>query len=222
MKMLAKLLIGIIIFIGIPLVAWGINDISGFFGNPARVAYVVLTVIMQVVIVVRIPDAGSNRNKGSKRVGRQHIALILLQIIGLAIVIIGPYCDRREIVVLGDNLITRGLGCVLYIGGMFLMHRAESYLAELFSVEVAIRDDHRLITNGPYRFIRHPRYLGIIVFSVGASLIFRSWLSLIAVAALVMVLLWRIYDEEGLMHEHFGTDWESYRDKSWRLIPYIF
>jgi protein-S-isoprenylcysteine O-methyltransferase Ste14 len=64
--------------------------------------------------------------------------------------------------------------------------------------------------------------LGIILFTMGISLVYRSWLALILVAALTLVLIWRIYDEEALLHQEFGTDWEAYSQRSWRLIPFVY
>ena len=53
--------IGAAIFIGLPLVAWGVGDIGGFFAHPARAGYALLTLLMQVVIVARMPEAGGAR-----------------------------------------------------------------------------------------------------------------------------------------------------------------
>jgi protein-S-isoprenylcysteine O-methyltransferase Ste14 len=63
--------------------------------------------------------------------------------------------------------------------------------------------------------------LGIYAFFLGISIVFRSWLSMLFVAALFTEFLWRIQAEEALKQE-FGEEWESYRAKSWRLIPFIF
>jgi protein-S-isoprenylcysteine O-methyltransferase Ste14 len=87
---------------------------------------------------------------------------------------------------------------------------------------VTIQEDHKLITTGPYSYIRHPRYLGIILLLSGMSLVFRSWMAFIFALASVLVLIWRIRDEENLMHQEFTDTWEQYTKRSWRLIPYIY
>jgi protein-S-isoprenylcysteine O-methyltransferase Ste14 len=79
-----------------------------------------------------------------------------------------------------------------------------------------------LITNGIYHSIRHPRYLGVIILSIGVSCVFRSWIGLVASVFFLAIILYRIKDEETLMHEEFGTEWEAYCESSWRLIPYIY
>lgn len=216
------LLVGVVIFVGLPLLGWGVGDARGFIDHPARLAYTVLVVLLQVFVVMLIPGVGRNRGDGEKSVRRQRLALLLLQVIPLAIVIAAPYGDRRDIAVLGEIEIVRYFGLGLFALGFMGMHWAEAVLDKQFSVQVTIQEGHQLVTAGPYRYLRHPRYLGIIIFTTGISLVYRSWLALILVAALTLVLLWRIDDEEALMHQAFGTDWEAYAQRSWRLIPFVY
>lgn len=213
---------GIVLFIGLPLLGWGLTDIRGFINNPARLAYIIITVLLQIVLVVLIPDVGRNRGKGTKTVRRQHLALILLQILGIVHMIVAPYCDNRNIVVFNYSEIVRFIGLGLYVLAMIEMHWAEMVLGKQFSAEVAIQKGHKLVTNGPYRYLRHPRYLGIIMFYLGISLIFRSGIPLIILGAIIGVLLWRIHDEEALLQHEFGKEWEAYSRKSWRLIPFVY
>jgi protein-S-isoprenylcysteine O-methyltransferase Ste14 len=217
-----KLLIGVAIFAGLPLVGWGVKDVQGFFGHPARLGYALTVIMLQIIVVIRLPDVGSRRGAGEKVVSRKRVTFALLQVIPLAVVVAAPYCDRRGVAVLGELDIVRYLGLCLFALGFMGMHWAEASLGKQFSVEVTIQDDHKLVTDGLYRYLRHPRYLSIIIFLMGISLVFRSWLALILVAALTMVLIWRIRDEEALLHQTFGTDWDAYSQRSWRLIPFVY
>jgi protein-S-isoprenylcysteine O-methyltransferase Ste14 len=221
MRNLLKLFIGLIIFIGLPLLAWGITDIPGFFQSPARLGYVVLVLLVHLVEVIAIPDAGSGRT-GQRTVKRQRFAVLCLQMISLAMVVAAPFGDRRDLATFSDSNLLRFSGLALFAAGMGLMLWAEATLGRLFSVQVTIQEGHRLVIDGPYRLIRHPRYLGIIIFAIGLSLAFRSWLGLVFVGMLIPVLLWRIHDEEALMHEEFDREWDDYAHRTWRLIPYIY
>jgi protein-S-isoprenylcysteine O-methyltransferase Ste14 len=102
------------------------------------------------------------------------------------------------------------------------MHWAVACLDKQFSVQVTIQEDHRLVTDGPYRYLRHPRYAGVIMVFLGISLVFRSWLALPLVGTLALVLIWRIQDEEALLRREIGSDWEAYSKTTWRLIPFVF
>jgi protein-S-isoprenylcysteine O-methyltransferase Ste14 len=222
LRSVITLSIGLVIFVGLPMVGWGLQDTRGFFNHPARLGYVVLAVLLQLTVVIRLPEAGRNRGAGQTTVRRQRLALLLLQGIPLAIVIVAPFTDQRGIGAFGELEIVRYLGLTLFALGFAGMHWAEAVLDKQFSVQVTIQEGHRLVTKGPYRYLRHPRYLGIILFTTGISLVFRSWATLILVAALVAVLVWRIYDEEMLMHQAFGLDWESYSERTWRLVPHVY
>ena len=216
------LLAGLLIFVGLPLLVWGLGDLSGFFQDPVRLTYVALTIVMQTITVIVMPSAGENRFSGGESVSRQRFGVVAMQIICLAVVVIAPYSDRHNSGILADSTIIRVCGMVLYVIGSVVMNWAEAALGEQFTVQVAVRKDHRLITTGIYRYLRHPRYLGILLAMFGISLVFRSWYSLVAVGLLAIVLIWRINDEESLMHRHFASEWEDYSRKSWRLIPFVY
>jgi len=222
LRSLLKLLVGLVIFIGIPLLAWGVTDFSGFTESMARRTYLVIASLIPLIVALTVPNVGAGSTLGRKTVARQRLALVLLQIISLAIVAASPYGDHRNFGVFDESTVVRVMGLALFVGGMGLMHWAEATLGRLFSVQVTVQEDHHLVVDGPYLILRHPRYLGIILFSAGLSLTFRSWLGLILAGALVLVLLWRIHDEEQLMHEEFRSDWEAYCRVTWRLIPFIF
>jgi len=63
-----RLLFGIVLFVGLPLLGWGVPDIPGFAGNPVRLPYVEVAALLQVLIVIKMPDVGRNRGEG-KEVG---------------------------------------------------------------------------------------------------------------------------------------------------------
>jgi protein-S-isoprenylcysteine O-methyltransferase Ste14 len=87
---------------------------------------------------------------------------------------------------------------------------------------VTLQEGHRLITGGAYRFVRHPRYLGVALLAAGLALLFRSWAGLALFPVILGILLFRIHDEERLMQEAFGQEWQAYARRSWRLIPFLY
>jgi protein-S-isoprenylcysteine O-methyltransferase Ste14 len=216
------LLAGVTLFVGLPLLGWGLTDVRGFIGDPARSVYVVLTLLMQSGVVILVPGVGRNRRGGEQIVRRQRLAVAALQVATLAIVVMAPYCDRRNVATLGELRVVRYCGLLLYALGTTGMHWAEAALGRFFSVDVAIQAGHQLVTRGPFRYLRHPRYASILLFSTGISLTFRSWGTLVLVAAMIAVLVWRIHDEEALLRRQFGAAWEAYARKSWRLLPLVY
>jgi protein-S-isoprenylcysteine O-methyltransferase Ste14 len=217
-----KVVIGIFLFAGLPLIGWGIFDLPGYFSNSARTAYIVVVVVMQIAIVFIEPGIGRQGATGRATVQRQRLAIVLLQILSLAIVILAPFSDRRGMGTFPALDWLRYLGLAIFVTGFVIMNWAEIALGKYFSIQVTVQQDHRLMTAGPFTYIRNPRYLGIILNNIGISLVFRSWLALILTAALIAVLLWRIHDEEALMQAEFGESWEAYRSHTWRLLPFIY
>jgi protein-S-isoprenylcysteine O-methyltransferase Ste14 len=216
------LLAGSIIFIGLPLLGWGLGNLPAFFENPARIAYVLVLFALQIYSLIYNPQVGQTQENRKSDAPRSKLDLILIQIFSLAVVILAPFSDGRSIGVLNVENIVRYIGLLITIPGFVLMQAGEKYLAKQFSIEVTLQIDHKLIQSGPYKVIRHPRYLGILVFFTGISLTFRSLLGIMLVMVLAAVLVWRVFAEEKMMHQEFGKEWEAYRAKTWRLIPYLF
>lgn len=69
LRSVTNLLIGIAIFVGLPLAGWGIMDAQGFVGHPARLGYVVLAVLLQLLVAVMTPSVGSHRGEGERSYG---------------------------------------------------------------------------------------------------------------------------------------------------------
>lgn len=218
---LLVVLVGTLIFVGIPLLAWGVADVRGFLGHPARVAYLVITVLSQILVFAFVPQAGMSRGDGAKVVKRQRFAVVFLQLCTLGIIAAAPYSDSRAWSVLRGEGFRYG-GVVLYTIGLFVMNWAIILLGRHFSVQVTVQEDHQLVTDGPYRYVRHPRYLGILICFTGVALIFASVIALGLAALLLVVLHWRIHDEEALMAESLPKEWASYAAKTARLLPGIY
>lgn len=222
LRKLISFIVGVFIFSLLPLIGWGLNDISGFIHNPYRLAYIIMMAALSLFVVVFVPNEGRSQGEGKKLIKRQKISLVLLQIITTLIIVLSPFFDHHRIGLFSENIIIRIAGLVLAFTGFILMNWSVIVLGQQFSVDVTIQEDHHLITRGPYKHIRHPRYLGILIFFTGVSLIFMSQASVILVLVLLLTLLWRIKDEEGLMQREFKKDWEDYKQRTFALIPFIY
>ena len=222
MSSIVKFLFGVLLFAGLPLVGWGVTDIRGFIDHSARLAYIAVVVLLQGGIVIKWPTVGRCGGDGKQVVRRQRIATVLLQILSVVIIILAPYCDHWNIMAYDEIAFMRYFGLSLFALGFIGINWAEAVLGNQFSIQVTLQEGHQLVTKGPYRYVRHPRYANILLYNVGLALLYRSLLALILVGVLMVVLLWRIHDEEALMHEAFGEDWEAYSKETMRLIPWLY
>jgi protein-S-isoprenylcysteine O-methyltransferase len=132
------------------------------------------------------------------------------------------FADRRGLLVMSESPIVRWPGLLLATLGCALVFWSGVSLGAQYSQEVTLQQSHRLITAGAYRFVRHPRYLGVALLALGLVLLFRSWPGLAFSPAVWAILLFRIHDEEMLMQSEFGSEWEAYAHRSWRLLPYVY
>jgi protein-S-isoprenylcysteine O-methyltransferase Ste14 len=216
----------VLLYLGLPLIGWGLDYPGGFFSLPARTGYALVVILFAGVVGVQAVGGteGIRGGKGdrSKLMLRETIVRFGLVSLLYAALLFIPFADRRNIGVMAEGSFLRGLGVALSAIGYGFIFWSGVALGRQYSPEVTIQKDHQLITSGPFRWIRHPRYLGVILLTIGFSLAFRSWIGLAAAPFIIGVLLLRIHDEEALLGREFGEEWKNYRNKSWRLIPYIF
>lgn len=205
------------------LLGWGFYDILGFFIHPARTIMYFTEIILYSISNYFIKKvAGSIIGEKGKEVSRHRLSLILIFVVGYCSLFFCPFSDRSHFLILLGGDITRYIGLGIFIIGSILMIWAPLHLGKQFSGLVTIQKDHKLITDGPYKYIRHPRYLGGILGVFGIALIFISIIGILLAIGVTILLIWRIIDEEKLLHETFGDEWEEYRKRTKKLIPFIY
>jgi protein-S-isoprenylcysteine O-methyltransferase len=114
-------------------------------------------------------------------------------------------------------------GCTMMLIGMPLRWWSVRALAQFFTVDVAIREGHRLIRSGPYRLLRHPSYTGALLTFYGFALALAD----VAAASLMSVpvtvaFLYRIRIEERVLADAFPDDYPAYARQTKRLIPFVW
>ncbi len=113
-------------------------------------------------------------------------------------------------------------GAALLAGRTALKALSVRALHDFWSAEVEIREDHRLVRQGPYRFLRHPAYLANILEAAAYPIMAHSPLGLAAMMALVVPAhVYRIWVEEGELERKFGAEFVKYRKSTAALIPYV-
>jgi protein-S-isoprenylcysteine O-methyltransferase Ste14 len=216
----------LLIYLGLPLLGWGLGDLDGFFSLPPRIGYALAVGMFAIVVGIQAVGGteGIRGGKGdrSKLVLRETIVRFGLVSLLYAALLFIPFADRREIGVIAEGSFLRWVGVALSAIGYGFIFWSGLSLGKQYSPEVTIQKDHQLIISGPFRWIRHPRYLGVILLTVGFSFTFRSWIGLAAAPFLLAVLLLRIHDEEALLKNEFGAEWDAYCGKSARLLPGIW
>jgi protein-S-isoprenylcysteine O-methyltransferase Ste14 len=222
----ASFLWTLILYAGLPVFGWGLDDVAGFSSQPQRLIYVLSIAGFGLVAacqMIRLPESfHGGKGQTEKYVPRQRIVRVAVTVLLFFGLVFVPYTDRRGLLAMAGGPNLRWCGLLLTTLGLGLIFWSGLTLGRFYSQEVTLQEGHRLITSGAYRLVRHPRYLGILFLGIGSSLLFGSWVGLALTALAMAFVLFRIRDEEALMHREFGAEWEAYCRKSNKLIPYLW
>jgi protein-S-isoprenylcysteine O-methyltransferase Ste14 len=214
-KLLLFTLLASLVFFGLAILGEG--GFAAFFSHPPLTALI----IVNLALFVAAMFAGGNVSPGEREDRANRWVLPAFAIIAFLSAYLPAYTDRIDFWTFdGDGVRWLGVGLTAVGGALRLW--PVFVLGDRFSGLVAIQPGHALVTNGPYRFIRHPSYLGLLIGAVGWVLAFRSSIGLMLAALNLIPLIARIRAEEKLLHSEFGAAYESYRSHTNRLIPGLY
>ena len=129
-----------------------------------------------------------------------------------------PALDRRF---LPTSIWWFWIGTAVSASGLLFSVWARRYLGRNWSRAVTIKQDHELITSGPYSLVRHPIYTGLLVGLFGCVLAVGEWRGLVAVGLVFIALLRKLRLEEQWLRAQFGESYENYSRRVRALVPYI-
>ena len=199
------------------LAIWGLGGFATYFSHGSLVVVALATLIMAVASLF----TEVNLSSGEREDRANRWVIPAFGVIGLLSGFLPAYTDRIDFWTFGGEGV-RWLGALLFILGGALRLWPVFVLGKRFSGLVAIQPGHRLVTEGIYRNLRNPSYLGMMVIGTGWALAFRSGVGLILVALTLVPLIARIRSEEALLRAQFGSEYEAYCARSWRLIPGVY
>ncbi len=123
----------------------------------------------------------------------------------------------------GNSSVYAAIAAILILTGIGIRWWAIVTLGRFFSVDIALLEQHQIVQQGPYRWIRHPAYTGLLTIFLGVGIASHSWLSLILIIVpITTFFLYRIAIEEDALCEELGPAYFEYRKKTKRLLPGIF
>ncbi len=111
-------------------------------------------------------------------------------------------------------------GAATMAGGLWLFWRAHADLGTNWSVTLEVDRQHRLVTRGVYRRIRHPMYAAFFLMAIGQALLLSNWLAgLAAFASMALLVAIRVPREEDMMIEQFGDEYRDYMRRTGGMVP---
>lgn len=122
---------------------------------------------------------------------------------------------------LPSSLPTDVFGVTLVFAGVVLSVWARSNLGSNWSGTVTLKENHSLVRTGPYGYVRHPIYSGILLAICGTAVVIGEWRGLIGFAFAVAALAHKSKAEEKIMRQTF-PEYEAYAAKTAALLPFVF
>ncbi|CAD7781220.1 MAG: Isoprenylcysteine carboxyl methyltransferase (ICMT) family protein [Candidatus Methanoperedenaceae archaeon GB50] len=141
-------------------------------------------------------------------------ALVVVHVLVGVFAVLEYFVRKRHI-----NLFITGLGLAMFLGALILRNLAILTLGEFHSVQIELKNNHRLITNGVYGYIRHPYYLAVLFEVPSITLIPNSYYALLfSLLFYFPMLFYRIHSEELIMLKKFGHNYLRYKE----TVPAFF
>ncbi|HVB65688.1 MAG TPA: isoprenylcysteine carboxylmethyltransferase family protein [Nitrolancea sp.] len=137
--------------------------------------------------------------------------------------LLAPLLDAVRIGRLPRSRMLFRTGVTAMVTGLVIRAWAMRALGIAYTRTLHAVDDQRLIQDGPFRLIRHPGYLGTLLVWLGAALALANGITIAVVGmALIPAYGQRISAEEAMLAELFGSGYETYQSRTWRLVPFFY
>ena len=157
--------------------------------------------------------AKSSETRASRRL---HVFLANAAVIMIA----APIQGLGRFLPVSSLPMTVGLG--LEMAGLGLAIWARRHLGRNWSGEITIKDEHQLIKTGPYKYLRHPIYTGLLMMYAGLTVATGEWLGIIGLVVAVVASWRKTRVEEATLGGAFGPEYDTYRTDTWAIVPGIF
>jgi len=115
------------------------------------------------------------------------------------------------------------IGAVVFAIALWLFYSAHRELGQNFSSTLVVRQSHTLVTHGIYAHVRHPMYAAFWLWAVAQALLLQNWLvAACGFAGFGILFFGRIGQEEAMMREAFGEQYDAFARRTKRLLPWIY
>ena len=117
---------------------------------------------------------------------------------------------------------TGWIGTAIFAFALWLLWRSHADLGRNWFQTLELREGHQLITGGVYRYVRHPMYAAFLLWGLAQPLLLQNWIAGWShLASFSTLYLLRVSQEERMMLERFGEEYQAYMNRTGRLIPHL-
>ncbi len=117
----------------------------------------------------------------------------------------------------------RWIGAIVFGLSMVLFWWVHKTLGKNWSPVLEIRKDHKLITEGPYNYVRHPMYTQIWIWMLCQGLVLSNWaVGIVGIVTWSILYIVRLPEEERMMIEQFDQEYKDYMNTTKKIIPGVY
>ncbi|MGH8102902.1 MAG: methyltransferase family protein [bacterium] len=193
---------------------------------PAKIGYVLVAIWLAFLaghVALEVVAARRSKGREERTALRAFIARMTWRLVATALwalVVFRWQEDWPMVLATPFGAVARWIGLAAAFGGICLQSWARRVLGKHFSALLTTQRDHRLVREGPYRWMRHPIYTGFILMFFGLALALNSWMFFWLMAAPQTALfVVQILYEEPLLIARLGNEYRVYQQEVPALIP---
>ncbi len=161
------------------------------------------------------------RRSGRDTKKKDNGSVLLIRVLMYVSVMIAILFDLENIAMLPNWFFYPGI--FLMVIGILVRQWAIFVLGRFFTITVSVQKNQKVVDHGPYRYIRHPSYLGLFLIVIGIGLALHSWGGILVLIVMNGVAFgYRMHVEEKALVSELGDDYIQYMKRTKRLIPFIF
>nr|WP_297619011.1 isoprenylcysteine carboxylmethyltransferase family protein [Nocardia sp.] len=193
-------------------------------GVIVNAAVVTTWVWLALELYLRIRDGLQRRGSTARDRGTRFVILLLMfPSVLVASIVAGVLSSNSPLRFPGPHLFWEVVGVVVMWLGLILRVWAIAVLGKSFRTTVEVDAGQSVVDRGPYHWIRHPSYTGVLLVTLGFGLAADNWISLLIVTIIPTYGLMRRIDvEEKALVETMGRPYETYRSTTKRLVPGVW
>lgn len=180
-----------------------------------------LWLTLEIVLLVRDRVRGKGSTEHDRGTRLINFLLVILAVAGAEVV--GNVFRDDDLLRLPGSGDTTGYaiaGLAVMWAGLVIRVWAIVVLGQAFRMTVEVHAGQRIVRHGPYRWVRHPSYTGLLLLAIGIGVAMDDWISLALTLVLpIAALSWRIAVEERVLIDLLGPPYQAYRTHTKRLVP---
>lgn len=192
-------------------------------GNPSLILHPKILLIIAGSIAIWLTQPPVSLNETRDQQNSDRFSVILILAMSLVSVVV-PVVHWAYLLPEKDGYGWAFLvGAGMIVTGIVFRALAVRHLGKYFTATVQIREDHRLITTGPYSIVRHPSYTGAFLAIVAGGVVLGSLAGFIISCIAMMIAYYvRIGIEEKELTDRFGNEYLQYKQRTKMIVPYVW